>query len=242
MKGICIPVYGIWYGIVVCGGEGLDCVCICYVSHEVWFGHTTVYVYLMYTSFNWSILCRLAQQLKSIVDQCESRESVGVTFSHCSALSLLNSGPLFISPPSFMQTFDKILQQKQLELQLAEAKLAQSRVAAAQEKETHETEKQLVSISLRAVSVSSSSSLTPRAPVFLPLHSPSLCVSFNLFFPPFLSLHYLYTHTCFTLIQCFHCLSMSHSVSSPRIHLSFFPTCLHATTVDGATARAPEKM
>ena len=46
-----------------------------------------------------------------------------------------------------MQTFDKILQQKQLELQLAEAKLAQQRVASAQEKETHETEKQLVSMS-----------------------------------------------------------------------------------------------
>ena len=173
-------------------------------------GHTTVYVYLMYTSFNSSILCRLAQQLKSIVDQCESRESVSVTFSHCSALNLLNSGPLFISPPSFMQTFDKILQQKQLELQLAEAKLAQSRVAAAQEKETHETEKQLVSISLRAVSVSSSSSLTPRTPVFLPLHSPSLCVSFNLFFPPFFSLHYLYTHTCFT-----------HSMFSLSINVPF---------------------
>ena len=94
------------------------------------------------------MLCRLAQQLKSIVDQCESRELVGFTFCHWSALSLLNIGPLRIPSPSFMQTFDKILQQKQLELQLAEAKLAQSRVAAAREKETHETEKQLVSISL----------------------------------------------------------------------------------------------
>ena len=74
-------------------------------------------VYLMYTCFNWSpVLCRLAQQLKSIVDQCESRESVGFTFTHWSALSLLNIGPLCIPSPSFMQTFDKILQQKQLEL------------------------------------------------------------------------------------------------------------------------------
>ena len=42
--------------------------------------------YLMYTSFNWSlVLCRLAQQLKSIVDQCESRESVSFTFCRWSA-------------------------------------------------------------------------------------------------------------------------------------------------------------
>ena len=228
---------------LLCVAEAEDCVCTCCVSRGLVRSYYSVY--LMYTSFNWSpVLCRLAQQLKSIVDQCESRESVGFTFCRWSALSLLKIGPLRTPSPSFMQTFDKILQQKQLELQLAEAKLAQSRVAAAQEKETHETEKQLVSISLteQGPSSVSSSSLTPHAPVFVPLHSSSPCVSLSLSLPPFLSLPYIYTHTCFTLIHCFHCLSMSHLVSSLRIHSSFFPYMLARNTVDGATSRAPEKM
>ena len=203
-------------------------------------------VYLMYTSFNWSLVsCRLAQQLKSIVDQCESRESVGFTFCRWSALSLLNIGPLRTPSPSFMQTFDKILQQKQLELQLAEVKLAQSRVAAAQEKETHETEKQLVSISL-----------TEQGPSILlaVAHSPLVHLCFFLFthpphasplvspflpsspFPTYIHIRVSHSFTVFTVFQC-----LIWSLLCGFINLSS-PTCSHATTVDGATSRAPEKM
>ena len=51
-------------------------VCVCHVSHEY------LVRYILYTHTGCIIcslfmLCRLAQQLKSIVDQCESRESVG---------------------------------------------------------------------------------------------------------------------------------------------------------------------
>ena len=58
---------------------------------------------------------------------------------------------MYCAYASSLQEFEKVLQQKQVELELLEVKLAQKSVAVAQERENNMAERQCVSITITCV-------------------------------------------------------------------------------------------